>query len=96
MKRTAKFVLALILCLLMIFPLASCAKSDVPDGYQLVACEGDCFRLYVPTQWVPNTASGVTGAFYSSVDAASVAVYVADDAGELFDKLTPFIVTPEA
>ena len=81
--KTLKTISALILCLIMILPLASCAKTDVPDGYQLVACEGDQFRLYVPTQWVPNSSSGVTGAFYSSVDAASVAVYVADDAGEL-------------
>ena len=81
--KTIKIISALLLCLLLIPALAACANSDVPDGYQLVACEGDQFRLYVPTQWVPNTASGVTGAFYSSVDAASVAVYVADDAGEL-------------
>ena len=81
--KTIKIISALILCLIMILPLASCAKSDIPEGYQLVACEGDGFRLYVPTQWVPNNTSGVTGAFYSSVDAASIAVYVADDAGEL-------------
>ena len=81
--KTIKTISALILCFIMILPLASCAKTDVPEGYQLVACEGDQFRLYVPTQWVPNSSSGVTGAFYSSVDAASVAVYVADDAGEL-------------
>ena len=81
--KTIKTISALILCFIMILPLASCAKSDIPEGYQLVACEGDGFRLYVPTQWVPNNTSGVTGAFYSSVDAASIAVYVADDAGEL-------------
>ena len=81
--KIIKTISALFLCLIMILPLASCANSDVPDGYQLVACEGDQFRLYVPTQWVPNSSSGVTGAFYSSVDAASVAVYIADDAGEL-------------
>lgn len=81
--KTIKTISALILCFIMILPLASCAKTDVPEGYQLVACDGDQFRLYVPTQWVPNSSSGVTGAFYSSVDAASVAVYVADDADEL-------------
>ena len=81
--KTIKTISALILCFIMILPLVSCSKTDVPDGYQLVACEGDQFRLYVPTQWVPNSSSGVTGAFYSSVDVASVAVYVADDAGEL-------------
>ena len=83
MKTTTKILSALILCILLISTLASCSQSDVPEGYQLVALEGDCFRLYVPTQWVPNTTSGVTGAFYSSTDDSSVAVYVADDAGEL-------------
>ena len=61
----------------------ACSNSDVPDGYQLVACNGDKFRLYVPTQWTPNTANGVTSAFYSAGDNISVSVSVADDAGEL-------------
>lgn len=67
------------------FTLASCAEqSDTPDGYQLIAREGDSFRLYVPTQgWSPNTVGGVTGAFFSLEQNASVNVYVADDAGEM-------------
>ncbi len=83
MKRTTKILSALLMCLMLISTLASCSNSDVPDGYQLVACEGDCFRLYVPTQWVVNTSSGVTSAYYSAVDNTSITVSVADDAGDM-------------
>ena len=64
----------------------ACSKKDIPDGYQLIAREGDTFRLYVPTQgWMPNTSGGTTGAYYSvsndetGLPAASVSVYVPDD-----------------
>ena len=83
MKRITKIVSALILCFMLISTLASCSRSDVPDGYQLVACEGDCFRLYVPTQWVLNTTSGVTGAYYSATDNVSVTVNEVHDAGDM-------------
>ena len=82
MKKTVKLISALLLCLIIISTFASCSQSDVPDGYQLVALEGDCFRLYVPTQWVVNTSSGVTSAYYSAVDNASVSVQKVDDAGD--------------
>ena len=39
MKRPLMILSALLLCLILIPTLASCAKSDIPDGYQLVACE---------------------------------------------------------
>jgi hypothetical protein len=69
---------------MLIMSLASCAKSDVPDGYQLAVCEGDKFRLYVPTQgWMPNVTGGVSGAFSSLEENASVSVYIADDAGDM-------------
>jgi hypothetical protein len=69
---------------MLIMSFASCAKSDVPDGYQLAVCEGDKFRLYVPTQgWMPNVTGGVSGAFSSLEENASVSVYIADDAGDM-------------
>jgi len=82
-KRTVSFLL---LSLLIISVLASCGanNSDIPNGYQLVACDGDEFRLYVPTQgWMPNTSGGVTGANFSMAENSSVAVYVADDGAGL-------------
>ena len=79
-KRIAAVIL---LSAILIFALSSCSNSDVPDGYQLVACEGDQFRLYVPTNWTPNTAGGVTSAYYSASSGVSVNVSVADDANGL-------------
>lgn len=68
---------------------AGCSKNEVPDGYQLIARDGDNFRLYVPTQgWMPNTSSGVTCAYYSvsneqtGMPAASISVYTPDDADD--------------
>ena len=83
MKKSVKTISAILLCLVLISMLVSCSQSDVPEGYQLIACEGDCFRLYVPTQWVVNTSSGVTSAYYSSVENASVSVSVVSDAGDM-------------
>ncbi len=79
MKKRLKAIICLSLALVMLIPaLVSCNKDDVPDGYKLVACEGDKFRLYVPTAWISNTESGITGA-YSTVDEnASVCVYLLD------------------
>ena len=81
-----KRIFSAILVALMIMTLfTACAEQDdTPDGYQLVVRDGDKFRLYVPTQgWSPNTAGGVTGAFFSLEQNASVNVYLLDDAGEM-------------
>jgi len=64
----------------MLVSFAACAQSDVPDGYQLIACEGDEFRLYVPTQWIKNTTSGITSAYYTSDGEMAITVTKADDA----------------
>lgn len=82
-SKIKKIAAVLLLLAILVSALASCSDSDVPEGYQLVACEGDCFRLYVPTQWTPNTVGGVTSAYYSASSGVSVNVTVADDAGEL-------------
>ncbi|MBE6685351.1 MAG: DUF1795 domain-containing protein [Ruminococcaceae bacterium] len=82
-SKIKRIAAALLLLAMLTSAFAACSNSDVPDGYQLVACEGDCFRLYVPTQWTPNTAGGVTSAYYSASAGVSVGVTVADDAGEL-------------
>lgn len=82
--RILKTVTLLMLCLVLVLPLASCASDGAPEGYQLVACDGDAFRLYVPTNgWVPNTSGGVTGAYTSLDDGAFVEVVEVDDAGEM-------------
>ena len=83
--KIKRFLAAILLCIMLISCFSGCAEeSDTPDGYQLVVRDGDKFRLYVPTQgWSPNVSGGVTGAFFSLEQNASVSVYVADDAGEL-------------
>lgn len=81
--KTTRILALVVLCIVILATFVACSGDGAPDGYQLVACEGDQFRLYVPTQWTPNTANGVTGAFYSTGQNISVSVHVADDAGEM-------------
>ncbi len=84
-KKTTAILLTALLLLASLLTLASCSSNDgVPKGYQLIACDGDNFRLYVPTQgWMPNTAGGVSGAFYSSYETVTVSVHKIDGAGEM-------------
>jgi hypothetical protein len=64
--------------------MTACSKSDVPEGYQLANCEGDTFRLYVPTQgWILNTASGISGAYFSVTENIWINAYEVDDADEM-------------
>ena len=81
-------ILILTLCIIIsALSLSGCSQKDIPDGYQLVAREGDTFRLYIPTQgWASNTSSGVTGAYFAlsseitGEPATVVSVYTPDDA----------------
>ncbi len=87
MKRTVKFLLVVLSIIIISSNLVSCSKKDTPDGYQLIARDGDTFRLYVPTQgWTSNTSSGVTGAYFAlssestGEPATFVNVYTPNDA----------------
>ena len=83
-KRAIKILAVALILVTVVATFASCKKDDAPDGYQLIVCEGDKFRLYVPTQgWMPNVTGGVTGAFFSQAENTSVSVYKAQDAGEM-------------
>lgn len=81
-------ILILTLCIFIsALSLSGCSKKDIPDGYQLIAREGDTFRLYVPTQgWASNTSSGITSAYFALSSEATgepatvVSVYTPDDA----------------
>ena len=78
MKKIKAIISLTLVCLMLIPMLVSCNKDGAPDGYKLVACDGDKFRLFVPTSWISNTESGITGA-YSTVDEnANVCVYMVD------------------
>ncbi len=80
MKKSIKVICTALIAVMLVASFTSCSKSDIPDGYQLIACEGDEFRLYVPTQWIANTTGGVTSAYYTSDALVSVSAYKADDA----------------
>ena len=82
--KITKIIAAIMICAMLASGLCACSGgAEIPDGYQLVACDGDDFRLYVPTNWTANTAGGVTSAFYSLNENASVSAYCVDDAGEM-------------
>lgn len=86
MRRTVKLLVVILSILMISTCLAACSRDDIPDGYQLIAREGDVFRLYVPTAgWMPNTSSGVTSAYFSMTNqqtgnpATSISVYTPSD-----------------
>ncbi len=90
-------ITALLLCMLMLLSLVACGNNEgeeVPRGYKIANCEGDDFRLYVPTSWNLNTAYGVAGAYYNFNKRSTVSAvkYPIDDAmnaamGENTDRL---------
>ncbi len=80
MKKAIKTISAIFAAIMLLAVFSACSKSDIPDGYQLIACNGDEFRLYVPASWIENTSGGVTSAYYSMQNNSSVSVYVPSDA----------------
>ncbi|MBE6602105.1 MAG: DUF1795 domain-containing protein [Ruminococcaceae bacterium] len=76
MKKTVK-LLALLLCVAMLFSFASCNKDadkDVPRGMQNATVPGADFRLYIPTSWNPNLAYGVSGGYASLTRLSNVSM----------------------
>ncbi len=76
-----KRIFAVLAAIIMCFGIVGCAKSDAPEGMQLVSLEGEPFRLYAPKAWTNNTSSGISGAFYAGTDniAVSARYFVAPD-----------------
>ena len=64
MKKIVSLIMAI---LLVSLPLVSCG-SDTPSGMKSVTVSGEPFILYVPEGFSDNTASGVSSAFYKSVE----------------------------
>ena len=83
LTRISKILAAALLCIMLVSTLASCNTDNGPDGYQLIACEGDEFRLYVPSSWQSSTSGGITSAIYSMDDNVTVSVYKVDDAEDM-------------
>lgn len=87
MKKVLRVLLFSLVLLLSLACFAGCSDKDTPDNYQLIARQGDTFRLYVPTQgWMSNTGTGVTSAYFSVSNSETgypsgvVSVYVPSDA----------------
>ncbi len=69
--RLSKHIWLRVVCVALVAVLAlsvlvGCSgKSEIPEGFQYATCNGEYFRLFVPTQWTVNTRSGVSGAYVS-------------------------------
>ncbi len=73
--KITKIIAAILISAMLASSLCACsANSDIPDGYQLVACEGDAFRLYVPTTWVCWSEDNVSDAYYPEAGKPNVSV----------------------
>ncbi len=83
MKKLA----AMLLCLGMVFSLASCAScaagqgDEIPAGMQIASVAGADYYLFVPTTWNLNTQYGISGAYYSLSRLSNVSMekYELDD-----------------
>ena len=74
-----RLLCALLAILLLGGTLVACSEGDeVPDGYQNATCNGEYFRLYIPTQWTSNTESGVSGGHYSLAEGTAVSMIEVD------------------
>ena len=63
MKKIISLMLALVF---VCAALVSC-KSDAPGGMKSVTLSGEPFILYVPESFVDNTSSGISSAYYKSI-----------------------------
>ena len=70
LKKLTALLLALIFCLCAL----GCSQTDpdAPEDMRSATVDGEPFKLYVPQSWTLNTASGISGAYYSAVDGLSV------------------------
>ena len=79
--RSNRFFLGRVLCAVLAICLVaggliSCSGrgSEVPDGYQYATCNGEYFRLFLPTQWTVNTESGVSGGYTAAFGNTAVSM----------------------
>ena len=63
-----KKIISLVLALLLVAATFVSCGSDAPNGMKSVTVAGEPFILYVPEGFTDNTASGVSSAYYKSVD----------------------------
>ena len=68
MKHALRASALLLLLVLSLSTIACQSGVDVPDGMQLCSQDHLEYYFFVPTNWVDNTVSGSTSAYYSSGD----------------------------
>ena len=70
LKKLTALLLALIFCLCAV----GCSQTDpdAPEDMRSATVDGEPFKLYVPQSWTLNTASGISGAYYSALEGLSV------------------------
>ena len=74
-----KKIVALLLCLLSLFSLASCGNdlpegAELPEGMQYAGGAPYGFYLYVPEEWTLTAMDEIVGAFVSTLDLSSVSM----------------------
>ena len=77
MKKALRGITLLLLIGILVCSFVACGKEEGeygPEGMQIANCEGDDFRLYVPTSWNLNNAYGVAGAYYNISAQSTVSV----------------------
>ena len=75
MKRLLTAALAAVMLLTLVVGVTSCKKDDgTPEGMQNVAIADAPFALYVPSDWISQASSGISGARASNTDTSNVTV----------------------
>ena len=72
-KTYIRLISVMLVAVFAIGILAGCSgTSEIPEGFQYATCNGEYFRLFVPTQWTVNTSSGISGAYVSQTKGNTV------------------------
>lgn len=82
MKKFVMQALSVLLLLVVCVGVASCSGAgNAPDGMTNMAAADAPFELYIPSGWLSQAESGISGARYSNTDTSNVTVtlYLPDD-----------------
>lgn len=77
MKKSVLKIVSVLLLLVIACSAVACSKDDdIPDGMQNAAADSMPFDLFVPSNWISQAQSGISGARVSSSDKSNVTVTV--------------------
>lgn len=72
--RSAAAAAAVMMLIAVIFSVAGCSKSEIPNGYIEISTSSSPYHLYVPKSWYNNSSGGQISAYYSSQDKSNIGV----------------------